>query len=418
MKTLGNLDPPPGAGQRDVAAADPRRPGRPSTSSACANTRASTSRWSTSARGCIGASSEVIESQVTKPLEDSIAGIDGVDIMTSVSRTESSQITVRFKLSKDPDTAAAEVRDRVARVRGRLPDAVDEPVIAKVEADATPTIWLAYTSETMSPLELTDIINRVVKPRLQTIPGVADVQIGGDRKYAMRIWVDPDRLAAYRLTVQDVEDALRRQNLEVPAGRIESQQREFSVTARTDLNTVAQFNEIALKTAGGYTVRLRDVARVEEAAANERSRVRLNGVPSHQHRHHPQRHRQPAGSGRRRARADAADPARPAAVGDGGAGQRQLGLHRPLDQGRLHHGGRGRGAGGAGGVRLPAHAARVDHPAGDDPGQPDRRLRAHRAGRLHRQHADAAGAGAGHRPGGRRRDRGAGEHLPPHRGRA
>ena len=228
----------------------------------------------------LGASSEVIESQVTKPLEDSIAGIDGVDIMTSVSRTESSQITVRFKLSKDPDTAAAEVRDRVARVRGRLPDAVDEPVIAKVEADATPTIWLAYTSETMGTLELTDLINRVVKPRLQTVPGVADVQVGGDRRYAMRVWIDPDQLAAYKLTVQDVEDALRRQNLEVPAGRIESRQREFSVTARTDLNTVAQFNEIALKTVGGYTVRLRDVAKVQEAAASERSRVRLNGVPS------------------------------------------------------------------------------------------------------------------------------------------
>jgi len=228
----------------------------------------------------LGASSEVIESQVTKPLEDSIAGIDGVDIMTSISRTEQSQITVRFRLSKDPDTAAAEVRDRVSRVRGRLPAAVDEPVIAKVEADATPTIWLAYTSETMSTLELTDIINRVVKPRLQTVPGVADVQIGGDRRYSMRVWLDPDKLAAYRLTVQDVEDALRRQNLEVPAGRIESRQREFSVTARTDLNTVPQFNEIALKTVGGYTVRLKDVARVEEGAASERTRVRLNGVPS------------------------------------------------------------------------------------------------------------------------------------------
>ncbi len=227
-----------------------------------------------------GASSEVIESQVTKPLEDSIAGIDGVDILTSISRTESSQITVRFRLSKDPDTAAAEVRDRVARVRGRLPAAADEPIISKVEADATPTIWLAYTSETMGPLELTDLINRVVKPRLQTVPGVADVQVGGDRRYAMRIWLDPDRLAAYKLTVQDVEDALRRQNLEVPAGRIESAQREFSVTARTDLNTVAEFNQVALRTVAGYTVRLRDVARVEEAAQNERSRVRLNGVPS------------------------------------------------------------------------------------------------------------------------------------------
>jgi len=228
----------------------------------------------------LGASSEVIESQVTKPLEDSIAGIDGVDIMTSVSRTEQSQITVRFKLSKDPDTAAAEVRDRVARVRGRLPDAADESVISKVEADATPTIWLAFTSETMGPLELTDLINRVVKPRLQTVTGVADVQIGGDRRFAMRIWLDPDRLASYRLTVQDVEDALRRQNLEVPAGRIESQQREFSVTARTDLNTVAQFNDIVLRNLGGNFIRLRDVARVQEAAASERSRVRLNGVPS------------------------------------------------------------------------------------------------------------------------------------------
>jgi len=228
----------------------------------------------------LGASSEVIESQVTKTLEDSIAGIDGVDIMSSISRTEQSQITVRFKLSKDPDTAAAEVRDRVARVRGRLPSSVDEPVIAKVEADATPTIWLAYTSETMSALEMTELINRVVKPRLQTIAGVADVQIGGDRRYAMRIWLDPDLLASYRLTVQDVEDALRRQNLEVPAGRIESRQREFNVTARTDLNTVGQFNEVALKTVNGYTVRLRDVARIQEAAASERTRVRLNGVPS------------------------------------------------------------------------------------------------------------------------------------------
>jgi multidrug efflux pump len=228
----------------------------------------------------VGASSEVIETQVTKPLEDSIAGIDGVDILTSISRSEQSQITVRFKLEKNPDDAAADVRDRVSRVRGRLPDAVDEPIVAKVEADATPTIWLAFTSDTLDPLQITDLVNRVVKPRLQTVPGVADVQIGGDRKYSMRVWLDADRLAAYKLTVQDVEDALRRQNLEVPAGRIESQQREFNVTARTDLNTVPQFAEVALKQVNGFTVRLKDVARIEEAAASERSRVRLNGVPS------------------------------------------------------------------------------------------------------------------------------------------
>ena len=123
----------------------------------------------------IGASSEVIESQVSKPLEDSIAGIDGVDVITSISRSEQSQISVRFKLEKNPDDAAADVRDRVSRIRARLPEAIDEPVIAKVEADATPTIWLAFTSETLSPLVVTDYINRVVKPRLQTVPGVADV---------------------------------------------------------------------------------------------------------------------------------------------------------------------------------------------------------------------------------------------------
>jgi multidrug efflux pump len=227
-----------------------------------------------------GASSEVIESQVTKTLEDSIAGIEGVDIITSISRSEQSQITIRFKLSKSPEDAAADVRDKVSRVRGRLPDAIDEPIISKVEADATPTIWLAFSSDVLSPLEITDLITRVVKPRLQTVPGVADVQINGDRKFAMRIWVDPDKLASYRLTVQDVEDALRKQNLEVPAGRIESQQREFSVTAQTDLTTPSQFGEISLRSVNGYTVRLKDVARVEQAPASERSSVRLNGVPA------------------------------------------------------------------------------------------------------------------------------------------
>ena len=227
-----------------------------------------------------GASSEVIESQVTKPLEDSISGIEGVDIVTSVSRSEESQITVRFKLSKNPEAGAADVRDRVSRVRSKLPASVDEPVVAKVEADATPTIWISFSSETRSPLELTDLLERVVRPRLQTVSGVADVWIRGDRRFSMRIWVDPDKLAGYRLTVQDVEDALRRQNLEVPAGRIESVQREFSVTAQTDLTTASQFADVALRNVNGYTVRLRDVARVEQASANERSSVRLNGVPA------------------------------------------------------------------------------------------------------------------------------------------
>ena len=167
-----------------------------------------------------GASAEVIESQISKPLEDSIAGIDAVDVITSISRAEQSQISVRFRLEKDADAAAAEVRDRTSRVRNRLPQAIDEPVIAKVEADAFPVIWLAFSSDTMTPLQINDMVNRVVKPRLQTVTGVADVRIFGERKYAMRVWLDPARLAAYRLTTQDVEDAIRRSNLEVPGGRI------------------------------------------------------------------------------------------------------------------------------------------------------------------------------------------------------
>ncbi len=227
-----------------------------------------------------GASAEVVESQVAKPLEDSIAGIDAVDVITSISRAEQAQITVRFRLEKDADAAAAEVRDRTARVRNKLPQAIEEPVIAKVEADAFPVIWLAFSSDTLNALQINELVNRVVKPRLQTVTGAADVRIFGERKFAMRVWLDPDRLAAYKLTTQDAEDAIRRSNLEVPAGRIESRQREFSVTSNTDLRSPAQFGEVVIKTVNGFPVKLRDVARIEEGAAEERTSVRLNGRPA------------------------------------------------------------------------------------------------------------------------------------------
>ncbi|RYY86254.1 MAG: efflux RND transporter permease subunit, partial [Comamonadaceae bacterium] len=149
-----------------------------------------------------GASAEVIESQISKPLEDSIAGIDAVDVITSISRAEQSQISVRFRLEKDPDAAAAEVRDRTARVRNRLPQEIDEPVIAKVEADAFPVIFLTFSSDTMSPLQINDMVGRIAKPRLQTVTGVADVRIYGERKYAMRVWLDAQKLAGFRLTSQ------------------------------------------------------------------------------------------------------------------------------------------------------------------------------------------------------------------------
>lgn len=224
-----------------------------------------------------GASAEVIESQVSKPLEDSIAGIDGVDVITSISRADQSQISVRFRLEKDADAAAAEVRDRTSRVRNRLPQAIEEPVIAKVEADAFPVIFLAFSSDTLTPLQINDLVNRIVKPRLQTVTGVADVRIFGERKYAMRVWLDAEKLAGYRLTSQDVEDAIRRSNLELPGGRIESRQREFSVTSQTDLVRPSQFADITIKNVSGFPVKIRDVARVQEGAADERSAVRLNG---------------------------------------------------------------------------------------------------------------------------------------------
>jgi multidrug efflux pump len=224
-----------------------------------------------------GASAEVIETQITKPLEDSIAGIDSVDVITSISRAEQSQITVTFRLEKDADSAAADVRDRVSRARAKLPRGVDEPVIAKVEADANPIIWLAFSSAVRSPLDVSDIANRLVKPRLQVLPGAADVRINGERKYAMRIWIDRERLAAYGLAPSDVEAAIGQQNVELPAGRVESQRREFTVTARTDLATAEEFGAIIVKQSAGYPVRIRDLGRVELDSASVRSSVRFNG---------------------------------------------------------------------------------------------------------------------------------------------
>jgi multidrug efflux pump len=227
-----------------------------------------------------GASSEVMETQVSKVLEDSLSGIEGVEVITSTSRQERSQISVRFVLSRDADSAAADVRDKVTRVRQRLPQGIDEPVIAKVEAESFPVIFLALSSDTHNALQLSEMANTLVKPVLQTAPGAAEVNIFGERKFAMRIWVDPDRLAAYKLTVQDLEDALRRANLEVPAGRIESTQREFNVTAATDLQRPQEFAQVVIRTVNGQSVRIGDVARVQQAPVDERSFVRLNGRDS------------------------------------------------------------------------------------------------------------------------------------------
>ena len=227
-----------------------------------------------------GASPQVMESQITQPLEDSISGIEGVRSVKSVSREEVSQITVEFVLERNVDAASNDVRDRVARVRALLPDAADESVVSKIEADAQAILWARLSSEKHSPLEISDYADRTVADRLKTLPGVASVIIGGERRYAMRLWIDRDRLAAYGLTPADVENGLRRQNVEIPSGRIESSQREFTVLTEADLRSAAQFNDMILTEARGYAVRLKDVGEARLGALDERSVLRVNGNPA------------------------------------------------------------------------------------------------------------------------------------------
>jgi len=224
-----------------------------------------------------GANAEIIESQVTTPLEDGISGIEGIDYVSSISRAEQSQISVRFSSERDPDDAANDVRDRVARARSFLPREVDDPIVAKIESDASPIIFMAINSDRHNEMELSDYADRIVKDRLQVLPGVAQLLILGERRYSMRIWLDRARLAAYSLTPADVERALTEQNVEVPAGRIESSDREFTVLSETDLRTPAEFSEIVLKDADGYLVRLGDVATVEIGPELVRNMSRASG---------------------------------------------------------------------------------------------------------------------------------------------
>jgi multidrug efflux pump len=227
-----------------------------------------------------GASATIVESQVTQVLEGSVAGIEGIDTIESSSRAESSRITITFRPSIEIAEAASDVRDRVSRVRRQLPEEIQEPVIAKVEADAQAIIYLVFRSESMDPLQLTDYVSRFVVDRFKNLTGVADAQIYGERRYAMRVWIDSDRLAGYGLTIQDVENAIRSQNAEFPAGRIESEDREFTVLSRTGLNTPQQFGNIVIKTTGGFQVRLADIAEITQGAEDERRDARYDGVPS------------------------------------------------------------------------------------------------------------------------------------------
>jgi multidrug efflux pump len=226
-----------------------------------------------------GASADIIESQITEPLEESINGIAGIKTLTSVSRDGRSTITVEFDLGVDLEAAANDVRDRVSRAIYNLPPDADPPVVAKQDADSFPIVFLNVKSDSRSLLELTDIADNVFKERLQTIPGVSQVNIWGEKKYSMRLWLDPDKLAAYQLTPLDVLNAVRANNIELPSGRVEGADMELTVRTMGRINTPEAYNNLIIKESGDNIVKFRDIGRAELGPENERTVLKRDGIP-------------------------------------------------------------------------------------------------------------------------------------------
>lgn len=225
-----------------------------------------------------GADAETMEKQVAEPLEQSLNGIDGIRTMTSTSRDERTQISVEFLMGIDIERAANDVRDRVARAQRNLPADVDPPSVSKADANSSPVLLLALRGVGRSMVELSDIAT-MVQERLQTVPGLAEVRIWGERRRSMRLRIDPGKLAASGVTLQEIRSALARENVDLPAGQIEGRDVSVALKARTGLATAEDFGSVVLRRSGQGVVRLRDLARVEEAAENEKTLMRLNGEP-------------------------------------------------------------------------------------------------------------------------------------------
>ena len=226
-----------------------------------------------------GANADVIESQITEPLEESINGIAGIRSLTSVSRDGRSTITVEFDIDVDLETAANDVRDKVSRSISNLPPDVENPIVSKADADASPIVFLNVQSDTRNLLELTELANNVFKERFQTIPGVSAVQIWGEKKYSMRLWLDPARLAAYHLTPLDVKNAVNRENVELPSGLIEGNKTELSIRTIGRLNDANEFNDLIVKEDKGNIVHLKDVGYATLGSENERTILKRDGTP-------------------------------------------------------------------------------------------------------------------------------------------
>lgn len=226
-----------------------------------------------------GANADVIESQITEPLEESISGIAGIRSIKSVSREQRSTITVEFNLDKDMEAAANDVRDRVSRAMWRLPPDADNPIVLKADADAVPIVFLNIKSDRRSLLELTDIAENVFEERLRTIPGVSEVQVWGSKTYSMRLWMDPGKLAAYQLTPLDVQQALKRENVELPSGRVEGDNTELTVRTMSRLTDVGDFENLIIKEKNGKVIRFKDVGHAELGPENYRTVLKRDGIP-------------------------------------------------------------------------------------------------------------------------------------------
>ncbi len=226
-----------------------------------------------------GANADVIESQITEPLEQSLNGIEGISTLTSTSREQSSQIRVEFNLDRSLEEAANDVRDRVSRTQRFLPNDADPPIVEKSDADDTPIIFMYVQSDSKNILEVSDFATNVIKERIQTIDGVSSVRVLGEKKYAMRMWLDPSKLAAYKLTPLDVQTALEKENVELPSGRIEGDNTELTVRTFGRLTSVEEFNNLIIKQDGNNIVRFRDIGYAVMGAENERSSVKRAGIP-------------------------------------------------------------------------------------------------------------------------------------------
>ena len=226
-----------------------------------------------------GANAEIIQAQITEILEESISGIDGIRTLSSVSAEQSSMISVEFTLGSDLESVANDVRDRVAKAQKYLPKDVDPPIVEKMSANANPIIVLCIESDTRNILAVNDIVENVVKERLQTIEGVAGVRYFGEKKYAMRLWLDPYKMAANRITSSDIQRTIERENVELPSGRIEGANTELTVRTVGLLHTPEQFNNLIIKESNGNIIRLSDIGYAEIGTENERTTTKKNLKP-------------------------------------------------------------------------------------------------------------------------------------------